>query len=171
MNHIHFNRLMAVSLVPMLSGLILFASPQLQAQEEHPEHPKKGKQTEKRGSVPLGKESTLTTETLAKEITEYVQNETKLKGGYFLVYDEKSKKPLQLALDKVHKDKLSKVDEDLYFACSDFKGTDGKMYDLDFFMRETNSGLQVTELTVHKEDGKARYIWVEEEGIWKRQQK
>lgn len=141
--------------------LIAFASPQLQAQEHPKEHPQAAKGGTK-------EKSTLTTETLAKEITKYVQNESKLKGGYFLFYDESSKKPLALTLDKMHKDKLSKVEDGLYFACSDFKGTDGKTYDLDFFMRETNSGLQVTELTVHKEDGKARYVWVEQDGLWKR---
>lgn len=164
MNHIRFNRLMAVSIVPILSGLVLFASPQLLSQE-HPEHPKKtGKGTEKTGS-------TLTPEALAVEVMQYVEEESKLKGGPFLVYDAKSKKPLVLTLDKVHKDKLSKVAEGTYFACSDFKSEDGKTYDLDFFMKESDSGLQVTEITVHKENGKARYVWAEEKGIWKRQEK
>lgn len=150
MYHKKFNRLIAVSIFPILSGLFLFASPRLQAQE-HPEHPKKEKVTEK-------KESTLSPEALAGEITQYAQKESKLKGGYFLIYDEKSKKPLVLTLDHVHKDKLSKVDGGLYFACADFKGADGKAYDLDFFMREIDSGLDVTELTVHKVDGKPRYV-------------
>ena len=136
--------------------IIIAVSAKVQAQE-HPEHPKK--------------EATLSPETLAKEIEQYVQNESKKNDGYFLFDDDKTGKELKLTLDKVHKDKLSKVDEDFYFACSDFKGTDGKTYDLDFFMKETDSGFEVTQQTLHKIDGKARYSWYEEEGVWKRKEK
>ena len=142
----------------LISAFIIAAAPsKLQAQEHPTEHPKK--------------EATLSPEVLAKEIEQYVQNESKKNDGYFPFYDEKTEKDLKLKLDKVHKDKLSKVDEDFYFACSDFKGTDGKTYDLDFFMKETDSGLEVTQQTLHKVDGEPRYTWYEEEGIWKRKEK
>jgi len=113
----------------------------------------------------------LNPETLAKEIKQYVNNESKLKGGYFLLYDDKSETPLVLTLDKVHKERLSKVSDDLYFACSDFKGTDGKNYDVDFFMKKTGTELKLTELTVHKINGKARYTWYEDKGVWKQKEK
>jgi len=129
--------------------------------QEHPEHPR-------RDSVKEKKEAILSTETLAQAITNYVQKETMLKGGYFLYYDEKLKKPLMLTLEKVHRDKLSHVGEGVYFACSDFKADNGKTYDLDFFMKENDSGLEVSEINVHKENGIPRYSWVEENGIWKR---
>ena len=136
-----------------------FSGTTVQAQEHPKEHPSSAKK------------SALTPAALAKEITQYIEQETKLKGNYFLLYDEKEGKALVLSLDKVHKDKLSKVAEGTYFACSDFKSKDGKTYDLDFFLKESDSGLQVSEITVHKEDGKARYGWVEEKGIWKQQEK
>jgi hypothetical protein len=60
------------------------------------------------------------------------------------------------------------VGEGLYFACSDFKATDGKTYDLDFFMKDSDAGLAVTEIMIHKEEGNPRYSWYEEGGIWKR---
>lgn len=145
--------------VPILIMSAAFFSSTIEAQEHPKEHPSS---TTK---------SALTPETLAKEITQFVENDAKLRGGYFLFHDEKEGMPLALTLDKVHKDKLSKVAEGTYFACSDFKSKDGKTYDLDFFLKETGSGLQVSEIMVHKEDGKARYGWLEEKGVWKRQQK
>ncbi len=117
---------------------------------------------------PENKEAGLTKETLAKAIKEYVRKETALKGGVFPVYDQEAKKALSLTLVKVHEDKLSMVKNGLYFACADFKTPDGHLYDLDIFMQETKKGLEVSEVSIHKEDGKARYNWVEEKGIWKR---
>lgn len=138
--------------------VLIIAAPVNVVAQEHPaEHPQD--------------KAALNPETLAKEIEQYAKNESKLKGGYFLLYDEKSKTPLALTLDKVHKDKLSKVGDDVYFACSDFKGTDGKNYDVDFFMKKTESGLELTELTVHKVNGKARYTWYEDSGVWKQKEK
>ncbi len=159
MQRINLNNII---LVLIAAFTIVVAPIQIQAQEL-PEHPKKD-DTKK-------SESTLSPEALSEEIEKYVQNESKTEGGYFLFYDEKTKSELKLTLDKVHKDKLSKVAEGLYFACSDYKSTDGKTYDLDFFMKETDSGLEVTQQLLHKVDGKARYSWYEEEGVWKQQQK
>ncbi len=154
-------KIFSKGLLPILVvGAIIFFSA-AQAQEHPKEHP----------SSTTTKKQTLNPEALAKEITQYVEKESNLKGRYFLFYDEKEGKPLVLTLDKVHKDKLSKVAEGTYFACSDFKSKDGKTYDLDFFLKEGDSGLQVSEITVHKENGKARYTWVEEDGIWKRKEK
>ena len=141
----------------LIAVFIAAASAKLQAQEHPTEHPKK--------------EATLSPEALAEEIEQYVQSESKENDGYFPFYDEKTETELKLTLDKVHKERLSKVDEGLYFACSDFKTTDGKIYDLDFFIKETDSGLEVTQQTLHKVDGKARYSWYEEEGVWKRKEK
>ena len=114
------------------------------------------------------KEAGLTKETLSKVITEYVKKDTQLKGGYFLFYDQKTEKPLSLSLIKVHYDRLAMVRKGLYFACADFKTPDGRLYDIDIFMQESETGLEVSEISIHKEDGKARYSWSEEKGIWKR---
>lgn len=129
--------------------------------QEHPEHPKEGAKT-KKAAV------TVTKETMAEAIESYISKDSALKGGYFCVYDAQAKAPLALTLDKVHQDKLAKVSEGLYFACSDFKATDGRMYDLDFFMKATESGLEVSEVMIHKEAGNPRYGWVEKDGIWTR---
>jgi uncharacterized protein involved in copper resistance len=126
------------------------------AKAEHPEHPNTGA-------------AEVTKETMAEAITGYVGKDAALKGGYFCVYDTKANMPLALTLDKVHQDKLAKVSDGLFFACCDFKATNGTMYDLDFFMKSTPMGLRVSEVAVHKESGKPRYGWVEKNGVWSKQ--
>jgi len=128
---------------------------------EHPEHP--AKKTDK-----AEKSVGLTKEDMAEAISGYVAKDADLKGGYFLVFDKESGKPLALQLEKVHKDRLSRVAKDVYFACADFRTHDGKkVYDLDVFMHGPDKKhLKVTEVSVHKEDGDARYGWVEKNGVW-----
>src|SRR6187399_302343 len=43
-------------------------------------------------------------------------------------------KDLALDLVRVHDDRFSSLGGNKYFACVDMKGSDGKMYDIDFFM-------------------------------------
>jgi len=141
--------------VPLLALVLLIVST-LIASADHPEHPRAKRQ------------AVVTKENLAEAIEAYVNREVALKGGYFVVYDKEAAKPLALALDKVHKERLSKVGEGTYFACADFKTPDGKTYDLDIFMQGPNKDeLEVTQITVHKEEGVARYTWYKEAGLWK----
>ena len=148
-------------------GVLLMFSMAVSAfAQEHPEHPKK--QGEAKADEHPKAAVTVTTEMMAEAIKGYIDKDTALKGGYFFVHDAKTNAPLALKLDKVHRDKLAKVSEKLYFACTDFKATNGKTYDLDFFMEATESGLQVSEVMIHKESGNPRYRWVEEGGVWKR---
>ncbi|HDP99897.1 MAG TPA: hypothetical protein ENN22_12030 [bacterium] len=150
-------------LLSLLLGMVVFLIFGLASgafAQEHPaEHPKDGAK---------GAAVTVTKEALAEAIESYIKKDSALKGGYFTVYDAQAKAPLALTLDKVHQDKLAEVGDGLYFACSDFKATNGKMYDLDFFMKATDTGLKVSEVMIHKEAGKPRYGWVEEGGVWKR---
>jgi hypothetical protein len=87
--------------------------------------------------------------------------------------DKKFHVPYQrqnLALDlvKLHDDRFSNLGGDKYFACVDMRGTDGKMYDIDFFMVVQTGKLSVTETSVHKINGKPLYNWKEEKGVWKK---
>jgi hypothetical protein len=109
--------------------------------------------------VPDSGEPTL--EEVAQVIEAYVERDSELKGGYFLVYDDEADKPLRLHLDKVHRERLSKIDDGLYFVCADFKTPEGTVYDLDFWMTGTSKeDLRVSNaIAVHKEDGKRRYYW------------
>jgi hypothetical protein len=130
--------------------------------QEHPEHPK---QSEKQAEPPSDK---MTLDELADAITAYIEQDSKLKGGYFLVYDALDKAPLALKLDKVHKEKLASLGNGVYFACTDMKTDGGAVYDLDFFMKRTARGIETTEVAVHKKAGKPRYGWKEENGVWKK---
>ena len=78
------------------------------------------------------------------------------------------RKDLALDLVKIHDDRFSSLGGDKYFACVDMKGTDGKIYDIDFFMAVQPGKLTVTETSVHKINGKPLYDWKEEKGVWKK---
>jgi len=116
----------------------------------------------------MTKSAGVTKEDLATAIEGYVKMETELKGGYFLVYDKLAEKPLMLTLQRVHQERLARVGPDKYFACADFATPEGKVYDLDIFMKGPDKDhLTVTKVTIHKEEGKERYTWHEEGGVWK----
>jgi hypothetical protein len=48
------------------------------------------------------------------------------------------------------------------------KGTDGRLYDIDFFMVLQPGKLSVTQTSVHKINGKPLYNWKQEGGVWKK---
>jgi hypothetical protein len=128
--------------------------------QEHPgEHPQEHPKGKQRPGIAK--------DDLADAIQNYVKQEAALKGGFFLVYDKDAGRTLTLLLERVHRERLSRVAADTYFACADFQSSEGKTYDLDIFMRgPSKEKLEVTEISVHKEEGKARYNWVETKGVW-----
>jgi hypothetical protein len=152
-------------------GIALIAMAGVGHAAEHPsEHPTAPEASaEHPTEPPPGPEpSVVTKEELAKAIEDYVARDAALKGGFFLVYDQKAEQALVLSLLKVHKERLSRVGPQEYFACADFRTPAGKVYDLDIFMRGPDKAhLSVTGISVHKEDGKERYTWYSEKGIWK----
>ena len=79
-----------------------------------------------------------------------------------------NRKDLALDLIKVHDDRFSSLGGDKYFACVDMRGTDGRIYDIDFFMVVQPGKLTVTETSVHKINGKPLYNWKQEGGVWKK---
>jgi hypothetical protein len=148
-------------------AVLLFALGTSAVAQEHPEHPKKGEAKQEHPEHPQAK-GELTLDTLAEAITDYIETDTKLKGGAFLVLDPQSKTVLQLKLAKVHKDRLSGLGNGVYFACTDMEAADGTVYDLDFFMQQTEHGIHTTEVAIHKQGGKPRYNWKEENGTWRK---
>ena len=77
-------------------------------------------------------------------------------------------KDLALDLVKVHDDRLQDLGAGKYFACVDMKATDGKTYDIDFFLTGQPGKMKVTETSVHKIDGKPLYNWKEKNGKWQK---
>jgi len=152
---------LSFALCALVAALFLIAGPSLAA--EHPqEHPSGGSSA---GAVP----KPLTKAEMSAAIQSYIEKESKKYGGYFEVYDELQKKKLFLKLKKIHDDRLAHVGNDVYFFCVDLADKDGKVYDLDFFMKRGARGdLSVTEVTIHKQEGKERYTWYEDKGIWKK---
>jgi hypothetical protein len=79
-----------------------------------------------------------------------------------------NRKDLALDLIKLHDDRFSSLGGNKYFACVDMKGTDGKVYDIDFLMTVQSDKLTVTQTSVHKINGKPLYNWKQEGGVWKK---
>ena len=125
---------------------------------EHPkEHPSEGDEAGKMSMDELG-----------TYIENFIWKDGKLKGGLFTVYDPVGKKPLALQLVRVHKEKLCMLRSKVCFACADFKAGDGTLYDLDFFIKHEGDKMEVTEISIHKENGKERYGWTSKDGIWEK---
>jgi hypothetical protein len=151
------------SLAALSLSLFLIASGQIVAQEKHPEHPKKSEHPKDEKQAGLSKVE------LAAAIKSWTEKEAARNDGWLKVEDPVQHKTLQLKLEKVHNDRLSQVKPDVYFACADFVEKDGTKYDIDIFMQgKTKDDLTNTEVSVHKVNGKERYTWFEENGMWKK---
>ena len=146
-----------VSLTVLLSASA--AAPAL-AQEHPMEHPASAKSAEP------GIDKT----DLAEAITAYIHEEEKKGGGAWSVEDPADTTTLHLTLVRVHDDKLARTAPETYFACADLKDVSGTPYDLDVFMHgKDKDHLKVTDVTIHKKNGKERYTWALSNGIWKKE--
>ena len=114
-------------------------------------------------------EEPVTIDNLADAIEKYISEETAKNNGNFVMVDEKTDQQIMLKFDNVHREKLAKLAPDHYFTCVDFKDSQGKVYDLDFFMKGlTKDDLVFTEFMIHKVGGEKRYEWIEVEGFYKK---
>ncbi|MBI5386147.1 MAG: transglutaminase domain-containing protein [Verrucomicrobia bacterium] len=100
-------------------------------------------------------------------IEKHIEEQTRAGNGYFkLAFDEKQ---LQLKLVRVHLEYLANLGPRRHFACVDLAGTDGEVYDVDFFLAGDPGAMTVTETTVHKINGQPRYTWEQKRnGTWRR---
>jgi hypothetical protein len=136
--------------------------------QEHPEHPKKSAEQPKQGAEhpKKGAEAKqVSTAEISAGIKKNIdaQNKKSSDGKFHVKYEGQD---LALELTKVHDDRLQDLGGRKYFACVDMKGTDGKTYDIDFFLTGQPGQMKVTETAVHKIDGKPLYNWKEENGTW-----
>ncbi len=162
--------LTAVSIMLVLFwGVFVFAQTQEHPKkaEEHPkkaeEHPKKAEEHPK-SEHPAKK---MTTEDIDGAIRDHITDKSKA-DSMFHAEDKVLNKTWNLALVKVHKDKLTALDANNYFACVDFKADDGTAVDVDFFLKNDGGKLVPTDTTVHKINGQARYMYEEKDGFWHR---
>ena len=143
----------------LVLALSLSAVPAFAQQKEHPkEHPQE--------HPPSGKK--LSTDDIDAAIRAQIEEKSKASGGRFEVRDDVLNKTWSLELVRVHKDKLQALADGRYFACVDFKAPDATMVDVDFFLKKDGDKLAVSDTTVHKVDGKARYNYEEKNGVWVR---
>ena len=120
--------------------------------QEHPEHPT-NKKAEKKG---------YTIDDLDKAIRQAIA-EKETNGVYQLKDGDTT---WDLKLDKVHRERLARVDETTYFACTDFQSSDKHTVDVDFFMTDDGQKLVLSDAILHKVDGQPRYNWQEKDGYW-----
>ncbi len=111
--------------------------------------------------------STVTIDDIATGIEKHIAEQSKANGGYFrLVYHEKE---LSLQLVRVHLEYLAPLRGGVSFACVDLVGTDGPVYDVDFFMKGPAGEMTVTEVSVHKINGQPLYLWQHRgDGTWRK---
>ena len=145
-------RLLSLSLALSLSAVFSL----LAQQKEHPEHPK----SEKKVSV----------DDVDAAIRAHIEEKAKASGGRFQVRDDVLDKTWSLELVRVHKDRLQALADGRYFACVDFKAEDDATVDVDFFLKKEGDKLVVADTSVHKVNGKARYNYVEKDGVWVREE-
>jgi len=161
----------------MISRLIIavaialfFSAGALIVAQEHPEHPKKTTEHPKQGAEhpkKAGAEKAVGTADISAGIKKNIDAQSKKSTDqkFHVKYEGQD---LALDLIKVHDDRLQDLGAGKYFACVDMKGTDGKTYDIDFFLTGQPSKMKVTEAAVHKIDGKPLYNWKEENGKWQK---
>jgi len=77
-------------------------------------------------------------------------------------------KDVVLDLITTHADRLSDLGANKHFACVDMKGSNGAIYDVDFFITVHSGTLSVTGASIHKINGKPLYNWKEQNGISKK---
>ena len=102
------------------------------------------------------------------DIESYIDEQTRLGGGYFtLPFDDKE---LRLKLVRVHTEYLANLGPRRHFACVDLASIEGDVYDVDFFLAGDPGVMTVTETTVHKINGQPFYLWKQQpDGTWIRE--
>ena len=102
---------------------------------------------------------------IAAAIEKHIAEQSKASGGYFKL--QHKGKELSLQLVRVHLEYLADLGGGVSFACVDLVGTDGPVYDVDFFMKGAPGAMTVTETSVHKLNSQPLYLWEQKrDGTW-----
>jgi transglutaminase-like putative cysteine protease len=100
-------------------------------------------------------------------IEKHIAERSRRGDGYFKLPFDRNE--LRLKLVRVHLEYLANLGPRRHFACVDLAGTDGEVYDVDFFLAGDPGAMTVTETTVHKINGQPRYTWEQKrDGTWRR---
>src|SRR6266436_10146781 len=163
------NRMTTLLFIGVLVGLLLAPVVPLLAQD-HPRAPQQS-QSQQLPQTRTGAPQAAMTEATMSDVSDGLK--TFISGYAAKSADKKfhmpyNRKDLALDLIKVHDNRFSSLGGNKYFACVDMKGTDGKIYDIDFLMAVQPDKLNVTQTSVHKINGKPLYNWKEDKGVWKK---
>jgi transglutaminase-like putative cysteine protease len=103
---------------------------------------------------------------IANAIERHIAVKSEADGGHYRF--QHNGKELRLKLVRVHMEYLSDLGGGVQFACVDLVGTDGPVYDVDFFLKgEPGGPFTVTDTTVHKVNGQPLYAWEQnDENTW-----
>jgi transglutaminase-like putative cysteine protease len=101
-------------------------------------------------------------EQIEQTIEKHINSETRTGGGFFRLPFKG--RELDLKLLRVHTEYLADVGGGVQVACVDLVGTDGPVYDVDFFMKGLPGPASVTDTMVHKIDGQPIYAWDQKHG-------
>jgi len=109
----------------------------------------------------------VTIEDIAAGIEKHIAEQSRSNGGAFHVRYKNNDLSLQLV--RVHLEYLSYLGDGVSFACVDLVGSDGPVYDVDFFMKGRPEAMTVTDTTVHKINGQPLYLWEQKSnGTWRK---
>jgi hypothetical protein len=139
--------------------LLVWGAPRIaraQKAPEHPEHPEHPSEKKK-----------ISVDSVEKTIKEKIAAKAKEDGGTFKLKDDVLNKTWSLELIKVHRDKLTRLEDGTYFACVDMAEVGSKnVVDVDFFLKEKNGDLVFEDMAVHKVNGTPRYNWEKQGDAW-----
>ncbi len=109
----------------------------------------------------------VTIDDIASGIEQHITDQSKTNGGYFKLLYNKSELSLQLV--RVHLEYLAALRGGTNFACVDLVGTNGPVYDVDFFMTGPRGQMKVIETSIHKINGQPLYLWQQrQDGTWRK---
>ncbi|MFB6258495.1 MAG: transglutaminase-like domain-containing protein [Flavobacteriales bacterium] len=104
---------------------------------------------------------------IEKGVRSYIEEHSQGKEGRFEL--EKEGDTLRLKLVRVHTEYIATLGPQRHFACVDLAEANGDVYDVDFFLEGSKGNMTITQLTVHKLNGKPFYTWEQKkDGTWHR---
>ncbi len=119
--------------------------------------------------APAGVESvsSLVTADIQAAIEQHIAEKSRAGAGFFQVPFKGGE--LNLKLVRVHTEYLATLGPEQHFACVDLVGTEGPIYDVDFFLAGPPGAMQVQETHVHKLNAQPLYTWDQRDnGTWRR---
>ncbi len=140
----------------LAGGLVLFMLPNAGCKKQAP--------SDGDGGMPA-----LASDDIAAAVNMYVNAAAGNDGEYFVVFDENKHKEVRLKPGTGDCKMVGKVADNMYFACAEFLSADGDTYDLDIFVTGKNKNdLMFAELMIHSVNGRKRFEWYTDDGLWKR---